>query len=96
MNVDRVSEFTESADDEKKMPGSESESTEPCTAASRPVEKKLRICCACPDTRKIRDECVMHNGEEQCAVQIEAHKKCLRAEGFKVRLSPLPNCFALC
>ena len=49
-------------------------------------EKKptCKICCACPDTRKLRDECVVEHGEEQCADKIEAHKICLRAEGFKV------------
>lgn len=34
--------------------------------------------------RKPRDECVMMKGEENCAEFIEAHKKCLRAEGFNV------------
>lgn len=43
-----------------------------------------KICCSCPDTRKVRDECVVLNGEEKCAKYIEAHKKCLRLEGFKV------------
>ena len=55
----------------------------PTLAADAPKPKK--ICCACPDTRKIRDECVVHNGEDKCAASIEAHKKCLRSEGFDVR-----------
>mgnify|MGYP002261644103 CR=1 FL=1 len=57
------------------------------TDAAAPGEEakpKCRICCACPDTRKDRDECVMHKGEEGCEEFIEAHKMCLRAEGFKV------------
>ena len=37
-----------------------------------------------PETRKPRDECTMMYGEEKCAAQIEAHKACLRAEGFNV------------
>ena len=45
---------------------------------------KCKICCACPETRKPRDECTMMYGEEKCAAQIEAHKACLRAEGFNV------------
>eukprot|EP00325_Prymnesiales_sp_UTEX-LB-985_P028780 CAMPEP_0174723074 /NCGR_PEP_ID=MMETSP1094-20130205/40003_1 /TAXON_ID=156173 /ORGANISM="Chrysochromulina brevifilum, Strain UTEX LB 985" /LENGTH=70 /DNA_ID=CAMNT_0015924049 /DNA_START=32 /DNA_END=244 /DNA_ORIENTATION=+ len=45
---------------------------------------KCKICCACPDTRKLRDECIVENGEEKCSPMIEAHKACLRAEGFKV------------
>ncbi|KAL3638412.1 hypothetical protein CASFOL_017783 [Castilleja foliolosa] len=45
---------------------------------------KKRICCACPDTKKLRDECVVEHGESACEKWIEAHKKCLRAEGFNV------------
>ena len=45
---------------------------------------KLKICCACPETKKVRDECVLQNGQERCAEAIEAHNKCLRALGFKV------------
>jgi cytochrome c oxidase assembly protein subunit 17 len=54
--------------------------------SSSVAEKKptCKICCACPETRKPRDECVVEKGEEACAEQIEAHKACLRAEGFKV------------
>ncbi|EWM25988.1 cytochrome c oxidase copper chaperone [Nannochloropsis gaditana] len=61
------------------------------TKASKPVEAEQpklgksgkKICCSCPDTKKIRDECVVNKGEEACADAIEAHKACLRAEGFK-------------
>jgi cytochrome c oxidase assembly protein subunit 17 len=44
------------------------------------------ICCCCPDTKLLRDECVVHKGEEHadCLALIEAHKQCLRAEGFSV------------
>ena len=58
----------------------------PPPAADAPKPKK--ICCACPETRKPRDECVVTHGEDKCAAQIEAHKKCLRAEGFDVRAPP--------
>ena len=44
-----------------------------------------KICCSCPDTKKLRDECVVNNGEESCAATIEAHKACLRNEGFTVK-----------
>ena len=44
-----------------------------------------KICCSCPDTKKLRDECVVMKGEENCADYIEAHKRCLRAEGFDVK-----------
>ena len=39
----------------------------------------------CPDTKKIRDECVVSKGEDNCADVIEAHKACLRLEGFDVK-----------
>ncbi|CAM9457295.1 unnamed protein product, partial [Phaeothamnion confervicola] len=44
-----------------------------------------KICCSCPDTKKVRDECVVMKGEENCQAEIEAHKICLRAEGFTVK-----------
>ncbi|CAK9183010.1 unnamed protein product [Ilex paraguariensis] len=53
------------------------------TSASDSKPKK-KICCACPDTKKLRDECVVQHGEDSCSKWIEAHLKCLRAEGFKV------------
>lgn len=43
-----------------------------------------RICCACPETKAKRDECVVTNGEANCAAAIEAHKQCLRADGFTI------------
>uniref|UniRef100_A0A6B2LXE8 Cytochrome c oxidase copper chaperone n=1 Tax=Arcella intermedia TaxID=1963864 RepID=A0A6B2LXE8_9EUKA len=45
---------------------------------------KLKICCACPETKKVRDECFLNFGEANCLVQIEAHKTCLRAAGFEI------------
>jgi len=45
---------------------------------------KLRPCCACPETRKLRDNCIMTNGEENCLKFIEDHKKCLKELGFHV------------
>ena len=43
-----------------------------------------KICCSCPDTKQLRDDCVVKNGPEKCEEYIEAHKACLRAEGFIV------------
>ncbi|MBA0754332.1 hypothetical protein Gogos_020637 [Gossypium gossypioides] len=55
------------------------------TATSGPESKpKKKICCACPETKKLRDECIVEHGEEACAKWIEAHRICLRAEGFNV------------
>ncbi|KIH61985.1 cytochrome C oxidase copper chaperone [Ancylostoma duodenale] len=48
------------------------------------VEKKLKPCCACPETKKARDQCIIENGEENCGELIEAHKKCLRDAGFDI------------
>ena len=36
------------------------------------------------ETKKPRDACVISKGEQLCAVEIEAHKQCLREDGFKV------------
>ena len=46
-----------------------------------------KICCSCPDTKQLRDECVLMNGEDHpdCIKLIEAHKECLRSEGFTVK-----------
>nr|GFB42354.1 cytochrome c oxidase copper chaperone 1 [Tanacetum cinerariifolium] len=38
----------------------------------------------CPDTKKLRDECVVEHGESACSKWIEAHRLCLRSEGFNV------------
>eukprot|EP00884_Botryococcus_braunii_P009053 jgi/Botrbrau1/18149/Bobra.53_1s0020.1 len=56
-------------------------------ASDSSLEKpKKKICCACPDTKRARDECVTLHGPESdnCIALIEAHKDCLRSEGFKV------------
>mmetsp|Transcript_63099 Transcript_63099/g.74603 ORF Transcript_63099/g.74603 Transcript_63099/m.74603 type:complete len:80 (-) Transcript_63099:296-535(-) len=46
-----------------------------------------KICCCCPDTKQARDACVLMKGEDHsdCIKLIEAHKECLRAEGFTVK-----------
>ncbi|XAR56542.1 hypothetical protein NMG60_11037074 [Bertholletia excelsa] len=55
------------------------------TATTGPdLKPKKKICCACPDTKKLRDECIVEHGEAACAKWIEAHIQCLRAEGFNV------------
>lgn len=46
--------------------------------------KRLKPCCACPETKAIRDECIIQKGEEECGHLIEAHKACMRALGFKI------------
>lgn len=56
--------------------------TETSTASQTKLKKK--ICCACPDTKQARDDCIIQNGEDACAALVEAHKVCLRSEGFNV------------
>ncbi|KAF9413979.1 Cytochrome c oxidase copper chaperone [Podila epigama] len=46
--------------------------------------KPLKPCCACPETKKARDQCVFNNGEENCLDLIKAHQQCLRDLGFKI------------
>lgn len=43
-----------------------------------------KICCSCPETKQVRDQCIMEHGQESdCMYVIEAHKMCLREEGFE-------------
>jgi len=49
----------------------------------KPTEK-LKPCCACPETKRPRDECIIERGEENCRELIEAHKECMRSLGFKI------------
>ncbi|XP_056146034.1 cytochrome c oxidase copper chaperone [Lampris incognitus] len=51
-----------------------------CTEEKKP----LKPCCACPETKKVRDACIIEKGEENCSDLIEAHKECMRALGFKI------------
>uniref|UniRef100_A0A915PDL4 ANK_REP_REGION domain-containing protein n=1 Tax=Setaria digitata TaxID=48799 RepID=A0A915PDL4_9BILA len=48
--------------------------------------KKPKPCCACPETKKARDECVILFGEEHCGELIEAHKKCMRQYGYELQV----------
>ncbi|XP_018428356.1 PREDICTED: cytochrome c oxidase copper chaperone [Nanorana parkeri] len=60
-------------------------SCESAPATSDAQEKKpLKACCACPETKKARDTCIIEKGEEHCQGLIDAHKECMRALGFKV------------
>lgn len=67
----------------------------PAAAAPAPTQevnplnpKGLKPCCACPETKAVRDDCFLKNApevaEEQCRAVIEAHKACMRSYGFKV------------
>ncbi|KAF8025817.1 hypothetical protein BT93_F2598 [Corymbia citriodora subsp. variegata] len=66
------------------LPGSQQNQV-PSVKATAPESKpKKKICCACPDTKKLRDECIVQHGEDACKKWIDAHLTCLRAEGFNV------------
>ncbi|KAJ0984890.1 hypothetical protein J5N97_003246 [Dioscorea zingiberensis] len=92
--MDNVKAKIKLSDDEVKNGNSSGISSDP--PASLAVSKdsveiettqpkpKKKICCACPDTKRLRDECIVTHGEAACTKWIEAHKKCLRVEGFNV------------
>jgi len=72
----------------ESLPAGEGGSTGP--SPTDPGAPKLgksgkKICCACPETKKARDACVLAHGEDDCKELIEAHKDCLRADGFVIR-----------
>ncbi|XP_059618646.1 cytochrome c oxidase copper chaperone [Phlebotomus argentipes] len=58
------------------------ESAKPATPAGE--KPKCKACCACPETKKARDACIVEKGEENCQDLIEAHKKCMRDQGFNI------------
>ncbi|CAK7327640.1 unnamed protein product [Dovyalis caffra] len=47
------------------------------TTSGQESKPKKKICCACPETKKLRDECIVEHGETSCAKWIEAHRQCL-------------------
>lgn len=53
-------------------------------AEAKPEKPKCKACCACPETKKIRDACIMERGEEYCGDLIEKHKQCMRDMGFNI------------
>jgi len=61
---------------------SEQESTIPAAAEETPASNKA--CCACPETKQARDQCIVENGEANCTELIEAHKECMRRMGFDI------------
>ncbi|GMI79473.1 hypothetical protein HRI_001616600 [Hibiscus trionum] len=66
------------------LPGLQKNQESAKTTPAPESKPKKKICCACPETKKLRDECIVEHGEEACAKWIEAHRICLRAEGFNV------------
>ena len=74
----------QSATSALNLQGSKQNEGSVAVATGTESKPKKKICCACPDTKKLRDECIVEHGEAACTKWIEAHKQCLRAEGFNV------------
>lgn len=69
------------------MPKSEEKTSKDsgCEVNSTNTDKpKLKPCCACPETRRVRDDCILERGESECQKFIDAHKECLKQLGFQV------------
>ncbi|KAI4333666.1 hypothetical protein L6164_018446 [Bauhinia variegata] len=64
--------------------GSQQSEGSAAMATGTESKPKKKICCSCPDTKRLRDECIVEHGESACTKWIEAHRQCLRAEGFNV------------
>lgn len=45
-------------------------------------QPSCKICCACPQERRVRDECTIFNGHDRCTEEIEGFYRCLLREGF--------------
>lgn len=45
---------------------------------------KCKACCACPETKRVRDACIVENGAENCQKEIQDHKKCMKEMGFDI------------
>jgi cytochrome c oxidase assembly protein subunit 17 len=57
---------------------------QPAAPAPAPETAKKEDLLRLPDTKKLRDDCIMQHGEDGCGKYFEAHLQCLRAEGFNV------------
>ncbi|KAJ0174831.1 hypothetical protein K1T71_009939 [Dendrolimus kikuchii] len=53
-------------------------------APANTEKSKLKPCCACPETKRARDACIIERGEENCGPLIEEHKACMRKMGFNI------------
>jgi len=57
---------------------------EPAVESTETEKKKCKACCACPETKQVRDQCIVEYGAENCHSLIEAHKECMRKMGFNI------------
>ncbi|KAL0579234.1 hypothetical protein V5O48_002796 [Marasmius crinis-equi] len=47
----------------------------------------LKPCCACPQTKSVRDDCFLKYGpeaDESCQELVQKHLACMRGLGFKI------------
>ncbi|CAI2168040.1 2186_t:CDS:2 [Funneliformis geosporum] len=48
------------------------------TVTDTTTKPKILPCCACPETKRNRDQCIFETGDqEKCKDLIEAHKACM-------------------
>ncbi|GAA5931837.1 copper metallochaperone COX17 [Sporobolomyces koalae] len=75
----------------EKRPLTNSESANPKLNPLNP--EGLKPCCACPETKKLRDDCFLKFGsnaddgsdsQDRCREIVENHKACMRKLGFNV------------
>ncbi|KIY63310.1 hypothetical protein CYLTODRAFT_403446 [Cylindrobasidium torrendii FP15055 ss-10] len=61
---------------------------DPTDPKQNPLNPKgLKPCCACPETKRARDDCFLNNGAEaddKCREVLTNHLTCMRSLGFKV------------
>ncbi|KAL4489897.1 hypothetical protein ABPG72_010796 [Tetrahymena utriculariae] len=57
----------------------------PVNTQAGTAEKKLKPCCACPETKKLRDACVFNNGEENQEQTYKIIKQVLAFQTSKKR-----------
>jgi cytochrome c oxidase assembly protein subunit 17 len=77
-------DFREPTTSPQRVSGGGDAVSRPEAPSTQSQKKPLKPCCACPETKKIRDECIMREGEEGCQHLIEAHKACMRSLGFNI------------
>ena len=55
----------------------------PAPPRSKESKPACKICCACPNERRVRDECLLLNASlEDCREHVDAFYACLLQEGF--------------
>ena len=70
-----------------ESPSNSNPSCSTVTSDSQP--QKVKPCCACPETKKARDNCLLFassadQAENECREFIEKHRACMASYGFKI------------